>query len=265
MDEQFDYATWEELEEKLLELDNTAVESGHSHLLYRGQANHEWELQTTLERSGARIERLTDYYRSIAIAKTRIETFTEKAWPEIDYLKIDPHFRNYDALRNQPPPAYEFLVYLRHHGFPSPLLDWTSTPYIAAFFAFQSVPKDAKRVAIWVYQEHSGSGKHTSSRTPQIKQLGPYIRSDRRHFLQQGEYTLAVTFQEGEWCFVPHASIFNDGNRQCDHLIKLTLPKSETDRVMSKLDRMNINTYSLFQTEDALLETTWRKLKMRFG
>jgi len=28
------------------------------------------------------------------------------------------------------------MTRLRHHGFPSPLLDWPQSPYIAAFFAF---------------------------------------------------------------------------------------------------------------------------------
>lgn len=34
------------------------------------------------------------------------------------------------------PPGYEFMIYLRHHGFPSPLLDWSRSPYVAAFFCF---------------------------------------------------------------------------------------------------------------------------------
>lgn len=32
--------------------------------------------------------------------------------------------------------SYGFMTRLRHHGFPSPLLDWPQSPYIAAFFAF---------------------------------------------------------------------------------------------------------------------------------
>jgi hypothetical protein len=32
--------------------------------------------------------------------------------------------------------SYDFMTRLRHHGFPSPLLDWPQSPYTAAFFAF---------------------------------------------------------------------------------------------------------------------------------
>lgn len=259
------FRTWEALERRLIKLDYEATKRGHSRLLYRGHADHKWRLETTLERKGIGSQALLDYYEKVAEAKTRIETFTGKTWPEIDCSKIDQQFSSNDALRGEPP-AYELLVYLRHHGFPSPLLDWTLSPYIAAYFACQNVPENATRVAIWVYEEPSGVDRLNCTNAPHIKLLGPNVKSDQRHFLQQGQYTLAVHYSEcpeypeKHWRLTPHEDAFAKGEHT---LTQLTLPRTQVNNVMAKLDRMNINTYSLFQTEDALLETTWRKLQTK--
>ena len=263
MKHQYDLATWEDFEAKVAEIEcahaeRRKSEPNISHLLFRGQASHGWPLNSTLERRGAQIQSLGDYYRLVAVAKNQIETFTGKTWPDIDVEATYKLFNSYDALRLSALPAYELLVYLRHHGFPSPLLDWTRSPYIAAYFAFQS--PQCERIAIWAYQEYAGSGKVSGSDLPQIHCMGPNIRAHPRHFLQQAEYTLAVNFQGGKWRITSHQSVFQQNIPEQDELLKFTLPSSEAAKVLSKLDRVNINAYSLFQTEDALLETTSSRL-----
>jgi hypothetical protein len=254
---QRDFATWDELEGHIREMaESNAVAGGlglgyYSHLLFRGQASYGWPLETTLERARPKSTELSEYYRAVAIAKTQIETFTNRTWGEIDYQKTVDLLQSYDALRFSNLPSYDFLVYLRHHGFPSPLLDWSRSLYVAAFFAFNA-PK-AERVALFVYQEHGGSGKVSSSGEAQIMVLGPNVRSHPRHFLQQGEYTLCCQYTAGSWHFAPHSNVFAKGEESQDRLWKLTLPASESSRVMKRLDEYNINAFSLFQSEESLM------------
>ena len=51
-----------------------------SEMVFRGQANTNWKLETTMERYMGGIQKIENYYRLIDGVKNKIETFTNKKW-----------------------------------------------------------------------------------------------------------------------------------------------------------------------------------------
>ena len=137
---------WEQFERKIRELRECHTSRRiASPLLFRGQRDAGWRLQTTLERRSKKNMLFREYYAVISRIKPQIEAFTKGLWGIPDFVSVMRLLEDYDTfsldLDNGKFPAQEYMVYLRHHGFPSPLLDWTRSPYIAVYFAFSSEHK----------------------------------------------------------------------------------------------------------------------------
>ncbi len=213
--------------EKLIEQNQQKkTESVHhiSEFLYRGQANSEWGLQTTLDRYCSDPYSVKEYYKSISIVKSEIETFSGQKWEIPTPWDYNEWLNKNDFLTEFP--AYEYMVYLRHHGFPSPLLDWSRSPYIAAFFAFNDLLAASDKVSIFVYQEYAHAGKTWCSSDPHIFTRGPLVTSHKRHFLQKAEYSVCV-INTPEQLYTDHGKAFSCSIPGQDVLFKLEIPTSE--------------------------------------
>ena len=259
-----DLDSWEKFEEQLKILENERLQHNYqSYFIYRGQEDSALNLLTTLERDGQEMT-LKEYYHLISVVKPQIESFTGVNWNILSYpngidkwLKenssIIPHAFGVSPDFQE---VYSYMIYLRHYGFPSPMIDWTISPYVSAYFAFRRKLRDVQNVSIYVYLESKSEIglKSGGSSEPFIYPLGPYVGTDRRHFIQQSQYTICVVHDD-EWRYAPHENAFSRCDPDQDALWKFNIPYSERLKVLRLLDSYNINALSLFSSEESLMET----------
>ena len=217
-----DVDNWEQFEDQLRELQEQYPKRGS--LLFRGLDDHSFTLSTTLERQGQQGMSFLQYYRLISVVKPQIESFVGTKWDVRTYPEYRKWLRpiKHGIELFTEIQAYGYMVYLRHHGFPSLLLDWTASPYVAAYFAFrgafrgidesQQQEHHEKRVTICVYCKSPNGSTSGSCVRPEIYDLGPDVRTHRRHFLQQSRYTVCIVRRQNgasdyTWHYAPHEEV----------------------------------------------------------
>lgn len=129
-----------------------------NHYIYRGHANADWKLQSSLERvvgtkwCSAEARRFEDY--------------------SLDQFKAKFHL--YDRENINPESKLAWLAIMQHYGVPTRLLDFTDSPYVALYFALEAYqPLQRNDIAVFALDYTAlmdASISHISSRDHDFKE-----------------------------------------------------------------------------------------------
>ena len=135
----------------------------------------------------------------------------------------------------------------------------------------QSTNLRKDRCLFYWFLDGPENSKTTSNREPVIRRLGVPLQDQEhprrflhpRHFLQQADYTVCLF--EALTRFGNHEEVVYEpnppplyGGRKMPRqyrLWKFVLPWSDREKVLGVLADFNLNAFSLFQSEEALMET----------
>jgi hypothetical protein len=102
--------------------------------IFRGHASTKWDLQSTLDRMAP-----------AGHPKTFAEYSLTREFKRRAHTYLQAH--------QVPTKPGEWLALMQHFGAPTRLLDFTKSPYVAAYFAFEDLPLDGSdRCAIWAIE-----------------------------------------------------------------------------------------------------------------
>ena len=251
--------TWEQFEEKAkadieevkskrAKAKNKAV---HSAWIYRGHSCACWQLETSLERFlrdelGQEKDTYPAklYYVYLSSIVPVINSLTDQKFEKFKPQEVH-------LMRSGPMPHCELLYFARHHGFPTPILDWTASYYVAAFFAFRH-SKRGEDVAIYAYKEWNERARGGRVDNPIINQQGSYVETHARHYKQQSIYTICSAKIDDKIFFMKH-EVAVEQSPENHSIKKFILRAGEKEKVLENLFSMNINDYTLFGDDESLM------------
>jgi hypothetical protein len=220
----------------------------HSYLNCRGHANESWTLQTSFHREANRYGITLPQYLDTVIPE--IHFHISAICNEIIDLRKEEEFG-------------AFLALIQHHGFPTPLLDWTLSPYIATYFAFKEVndqlpASEHVKVYIFDYIEWTRTFHQPLNLRDMVisyvSVIRPYVRFNPRIISQQSAFT--VTNVDDMEAYILERS--NEGKK--NFLYTALLSVKEKPHVLRELNLMGINEMTLFPSIDGVC----RALKSQF-
>jgi FRG domain len=225
--------SWDEFRRYVRELE-------HYRYAYRGQESNEWRLCTAFHRT-ERSDLVKFLQADVNALQQHLSSLTAHV------------FNLLNPIENA-----AFISLAQHHGYPTPLLDWTYSPFIGAYFAFKRARKSGGKVRIFIFdrtqwrQDWNQLQKITPAR-PHFSVLDAIAINNLRMVPQQALSTVTNVDDIEEY-------IVSKERPDRKYLQAIDLPVEQRAEVLNELSIMGINAGSLFPGLDGACD----QLKDRF-
>ncbi|MFZ4642873.1 MAG: FRG domain-containing protein [Phycisphaerales bacterium] len=211
----------------------------YAHYIWRGQRDSQWSLVSSIDRQLRNKDLTNEGKASEHLSKFKLSTRGRRG---TNPAKIDDE--------------NEWWALGQHHGLATPLLDWTASPFVALYFAFDKPtrPNSGSR-SVWaltgnvdeknkklVAESHKSQTLLTAGPAPILDLIRPTQDENARLVAQAGLFTKAPLGETvDEWVRKNYC-----GETSGAVIIKFVIPELGRTECLRTLNKMNINHLTLF-------------------
>ncbi|NWG93644.1 MAG: FRG domain-containing protein [Parvularculaceae bacterium] len=200
---------------------------------FRGQADSRWNICSAFDRAcSSEIQDRTAYYRKM------LGFFS---------YQVRQYGEDFDGMK-----AADKAAIAQHYGMPTRLIDWTKSPYVAAFMAFSAAiienrMSDGARVAIWALNliEYENAVA-ASPEAPCFSKVETRRLENDRVWRQAGLFIEATSAEVDFTSYVEKL----EGAAAAVILRKFTIPAREAQAALNDLILMGLTPASLYPDRD---------------
>jgi hypothetical protein len=201
--------------------------AGEDRVLFRGQTDANWGLSPRIARMKLRFN---FQQKPLEAEAALIRDFSRlaHAYPETERQKT----------------IWDTLALAQHHGMPTRLLDWTSNPLVALWFAVKTAPSEKNtHAAVWVLRTEEDDQLDETISLADLKRTSVFRpnHTNGRLVAQSGWFTAHIFDKtKNRFSDIQRVTIFRE------RLVKLLVPVTAFPAIREAVARCGVSEASMF-------------------